>query len=76
MTITRTSVLTGVTRTRDLDIHPLQVQAYAAGALLQDAFSNLSPSDREFFKTGITDEEWDHMFGERETELEREEVFA
>jgi hypothetical protein len=76
MTITRTSVLTGVTRTRELDIHPLQVQAYAAGAHLQDAFSNLSPSDREFFKTGITDEEWDHMFGERESEIDREEVYA
>jgi hypothetical protein len=30
--------------------------------LLQDAFPRLSPSDREFIKSGITDEEWDELF--------------
>ena len=59
MIVTRTSILTGATHTLDLNILPGQIEAYNAGALLQDAFPQLSSADREFFKTGITDAEWD-----------------
>ena len=64
--IKRKSLFSGVTRTRELNITPEQINAYMNGALLQDAFPNLSAEDREFFKTGITSEEWDMMFGEQE----------
>ena len=37
---------------------------YLKGMLLQDAFPNLLPSQREFIKTGITSKEWDNLFGE------------
>ena len=40
-----------------------QIIAYSQGTLLQEAFHNLSKEDREFFKSGITDEEWQEMFG-------------
>lgn len=63
MKITRTSQLTEITRTRELDVTDAQMENYAAGMFIQDAFPNLSPSDREFIKTGITDEEWDEAFG-------------
>jgi hypothetical protein len=66
MQITRTSIATNITRTRELAITPQQVDSYVNGALLQDAFPNLSADEREFFKTGITAEEWDAMFGEQE----------
>jgi hypothetical protein len=66
MQITRTSIATNVTRTIELPITEQQVDAYVNGALLQDAFPNLSADEREFFKTGITAEEWDAMFGEQE----------
>jgi hypothetical protein len=66
MQITRTSIATNVTRTIELPITVQQVDAYVNGALLQDAFPNLSADEREFFKTGITAEEWDAMFGEQE----------
>jgi hypothetical protein len=46
----------------DLDITPEQVAAYEAGALLQNAFPQLSADEREFYKTGITAESWDEMF--------------
>ena len=72
MEITRTSIATNVTRTRELDITPQQVDAYVNGALLQDAFPNLSADDREFFKTGITAEEWDSLFGGLDEEEEEE----
>jgi len=32
-----------------------------AGALMQDAFPNFSPSQREFLMTGICDACWDNM---------------
>jgi len=62
MQITRTNPFNGSVNTRDLDITEQQIAAYEAGALLQNAFPNLSADDREFFKTGI--DNWDEIFGE------------
>ena len=61
MEITRTSVFTGITRTIDLPITVEQIQKYEQGALLQDAFRNLTREEREFYKTGATQEEWDAL---------------
>jgi hypothetical protein len=36
------------------------------GALIQDAFPTLSPSEREFLMTGSTQEEWDNYTREEE----------
>jgi hypothetical protein len=66
MQVTRTSPFTGKTRTLDLNITAAQVARYNNGWLLQDAFPNLSAGEREFFKTGITDEEWDTHIGRDE----------
>lgn len=68
MLITRTSMVSGVTRTKDLDITQEQVDARNRGELIQNAFPNLSAADREFYMTGITDEEWQGLFGEEETD--------
>ena len=66
MLIERTSMISRITRTRDLDITAEQVERYFnTHDLIQDVFPNLSASDREFFKTGITDDEWDSMFMEK-----------
>jgi hypothetical protein len=63
MLITRTSTLSGITRTLDLDVTPAQVELYnAGGVLIQNAFPQLPKEQREFIKTGITAEEWDEMF--------------
>ena len=63
MNITRTSPVSGKTITLDLDITQEQMNDYLdQGALLQDAFPDLSAADREFIKTGITNEEWDNIF--------------
>jgi hypothetical protein len=63
MKVTRTSPFTGITRTLDLNITAAQVARYSNGWLLQDAFPQLSAGEREFYKTGITDEEWDKHIG-------------
>jgi hypothetical protein len=62
MPVTRTSQISGITRTLVLDVTPRELHAYANGALLQDAFPHLSADEREFIKSGITAEEWDALF--------------
>ncbi len=64
MNITRTSLFSRVTRTLDLPVTEAQLDAWASGELIQNAFPDLSPDDREFLKTGITSEEWKQMFSE------------
>ena len=63
MKITRTNPFTGQENTMDLAVTYEQVEAYFEGKLLvQDAFPNLTPGEREFIKTGITEDAWDDMF--------------
>ena len=44
-------------------------QHWKDGTLIQDAFPMLNATQREFIKTGVTDEEWATMFND-ETEEE------
>ncbi len=64
--ITRKSMFTGVVRTLDLPVTEDQMRAYENGMFVQDAFPSLCPADREFIKTGVTQEEWDEAFGDEE----------
>lgn len=63
MIITRTSIFTGVERSRDLNITEEQYALYESGKLIQHAFPHLSADDREFILTGTTVEEWNDAFG-------------
>ena len=64
MQITRKSFMTGITRTVDLDVTQQQLDNYENGVLLQDAFPNLSPNEREYIKSGIVDNEWESFIDE------------
>lgn len=66
MKISRKSPLTGIVTTIDLPITVSQIREYESGKMIQDAFPNLSPDEREFYKTGYTKEDWDSMFGEND----------
>tara|TARA_X000000950_G_C13662972_1_gene556720 strand:+ start:448 stop:747 length:300 start_codon:yes stop_codon:yes gene_type:complete len=66
MEITRQSILTGIIRTREIDVTVEQVESWKMGALIQDAMPHLSVSDREFVVNGITDAEWHQAFGEED----------
>lgn len=66
MKITRKSIVSGITRTRDLQITEDQLTAYMKGALIQDAMPNLTNDEREFFITGIVQDEWEDLFSEEE----------
>jgi hypothetical protein len=61
MLITRTSLLTGITRTCDIPVTDSQIMAWHNGALIQDVMPHLSKLTREFMITGITPSEWPDM---------------
>jgi len=66
MKITRTSPLTGRTNTIDLPVTQDQIDRYARREdHVQNIFKNLTPGQREFIMTGITDQEWNKAFKER-----------
>jgi hypothetical protein len=62
MIITRKSPISKLEHSMDLDITEEQIEKWQQGELIQNAFPNLTASEREFIKTGITDEEWDLAF--------------
>ena len=63
MKITRTNPFNAAEiNTMDLPVTLDQVDAYMQGVLVQDAFPQLDAAQREFIKTGITDDIWDKVF--------------
>jgi len=63
MKIERTSQVSGITRTMDLDVTEEQMRRFKARIeLIQDIFPNLTADEREFIKTGIIKEEFDSLF--------------
>ena len=68
MKITRTSILTGVERTKEIEgVTEEKLEEWRGkdgnpGKPIQVVFPDLSPDDREFIMTGIVAEEWDQMF--------------
>ena len=68
MKITKTSELTGITRTLDLPVTEDQIQVWLDGMLIQAAMPNLDADQREFVKTGITPDEWDSLYPDEDPE--------
>ena len=66
MVVVAISAATGVKHAMPLEITEAQVYDWAKGASIQDAMPSLTPSEREFLLTGITDEEWDALFSDSE----------
>lgn len=66
MIITRTSPFTGESRSLDIPITEAQYDTWRSGALIQNAMPHLTPGEREFILTGITDDEWDNLFAEED----------
>lgn len=64
MEITRHSTLTGKVNTMDLNVTEDQIIKFNYGMLVQEAFPQLTPGEREFILNGITPEEWTMMFGD------------
>ena len=69
MKITRKSMFTGKTHTREIDVTAAELNAWAAGELIQNAMPNVDPGDREFIMTGVTPEEWEEAFKDEGYEI-------
>jgi hypothetical protein len=56
-------MITGIWNEMELPVTKKQLQMYENNeGSLQDIFSNLTPSQREFIKSGILEEEWEYTF--------------
>lgn len=64
MLITRTSPVTKITATLDIDITEEQMFQWLHGLKIQDAMSNISADEREFIKTGQQPDDWEYLMGE------------
>lgn len=68
MIIKRTSKFTGLHHELDLPVTKEQMHEWdttwflPSGRFIQDIFFNLTSSQREFIKLGVTKEEWDEVF--------------
>ena len=63
MKVTRTSPISGITHTLEVNCTPAQLAAWEAGMKIQDAMPTVPAPLREFVKSGITPQEWGAMFG-------------
>jgi hypothetical protein len=61
-TIVKRSPRTGRINQMDMQIDPADYEKWMAGAMIQNAMPYLTPTEREFLKTGYTQEDWDAMF--------------
>lgn len=70
--LTRRSILSGETNTLFLPATPSKVYSwYTDGEItehIQDFFPELDANQREFILTGITEQEWDNLYGEDDDE--------
>ena len=65
MIIRRKSTITGVVRSRDINVDPEDYKLWEQGILnIQDAMGYVKQEDREFILSGITKEEWNTAFSE------------
>lgn len=63
MRIARKSPLTGKINVMELDVTEEQLERYSRReGLIQNVFPHLTPAEREFIKTGYTQEDWDTLF--------------
>lgn len=63
MIVERRSPVTGRINSMDLPVTEEQIQAWRDGGLIQKVMPHLSEAEREFLMTGMTEAEWDAMFG-------------
>jgi hypothetical protein len=65
-TVTQMSLISGKISTRILRMTKDQYDRWFGGTLIQDALPHLTPMEREFLMTGMTEAEWDAEFGNDE----------
>ena len=70
MQITRTSIISGITRTMNIDVTQDQIDRWNnREGYIQNIMPNISASEREFILSGISEEEWDSIFFDNSEEM-------
>lgn len=68
MIIVKTSRISGLENSIDIDITQDQLNRinnrFDTKELIQNIVPNLTPGEREFLITGITEQEWEELYGE------------
>ena len=64
----KTCSVTG--RLYEIDVPYEKVMAYQNGQLLQNALTGFNAEQREFFKTGLTPDEWNEYLGVEDEDSE------
>jgi len=72
MLIISKSIITGVERSKDIDVTFEQLDAWHDGQLIQTAMPNVSPVDRDFIKGIFQDEQ----YSPDEDDVDLEKLFA
>lgn len=62
MIIYRDSIMTGKSNMMDLDVTSEQLDEWEAGGLIQNVMPNLTPTEREFLMTGMSEEEQEKYY--------------
>jgi hypothetical protein len=55
-------MFTGKVHQMDLPITDAEIARWEGGELIQNVWPSLSASEREFIKTGVTEQEWNETF--------------
>ena len=63
MIIVRTSPVSGKRNQIDINVTREQIIAWEKGMLIQEAMPDITLDEREFIMSGITQDEWNKMFG-------------
>lgn len=62
MFVTKTSIISGVEHTREIDITLAQLHRWMAGENLHVVAPHLDSDDREYIISGSTPDEWAELF--------------
>lgn len=63
MLVTKKSPVTKRENTMDLPITEEQLKRWRSGELVQNVFPHLTPDQREFMMSGMTNDDWKATFG-------------
>lgn len=67
MRITRTSVISGKTRVKDIPVDPIDMDNWMSGVVsIEEVMPYLSDEHREFILGGIVPDEWETAFQENQ----------
>jgi len=66
MLIRKQSVLTNEWHTMDLPITPKEIVTWQSGELIQNVWPHLTPSQRQFIMSGVSEAEWEKAFGDED----------